>query len=174
MPSAHLQAHCFCDVISRCSVVSDWLKTTRCEFQQPVSFVAGRCKLQSLQPPCWRSLMRRRIWIFCWWIFIAEYSYDVSSYTKLIRSEAEQHPTEYKHTQLSRPKPLCINLLLLDALYCFFAARLLQPSEAAQCGSCCRAAAVCHIYVLCQNGKTYGHSCYGMRIGNCTQVFKCF
>jgi len=108
MPSAHLQAHCFCDVISRCSVVSDWLKTTRCEFQQPVSFVAGRCKLQSLQPPCWRSLMRRRIWIFCWWIFIAEYSYDVSSYTRLIRSEAEQHPTEYKHTQLSRPKPRCM------------------------------------------------------------------
>ena len=31
---------------------------------------------------------------------------------------------------------------------------------------------VCHVRILCRNGDRYGHSCYGMRIGNRTQTFE--
>ena len=30
----------------------------------------------------------------------------------------------------------------------------------------------CHVRVLCQNGKRYGHSCCGILIGNHTRAFK--
>jgi len=51
----------------------------------------------------------------------------------------------------------------------FFAARCMHIAAYAvmRCLS-----GVCHVRVLCRNGYRYGHSCYGMRIGNRTHAFE--
>ena len=53
---------------------------------------------------------------------------------------------------------VCHHLLLLDAMH--------------KHGLCRHAMSVRHVRVLCQNGLRYGHYCYRMWIGNCTQAFK--
>ena len=63
----------------------------------------------------------------------------------------------------------CLIILVTPGMPVFATRCYISVVYISSCGVCL---GVSHVRVLCRNGERYGHSCYGMRRGNCTHAFK--